>query len=281
MKIFETGWEGKDGIQFFMQGWEPTYGTPKAVLALIHGLGEHSGRYAHVAEALTGSGYALNGFDLRGHGKSGGARGHFPSLDTVMEDLRQFFQQVTRRQPEIPQFLYGHSLGGLLALTYTLRRGAALKGVIATGTALHTPLREQKAKVALANSLGSLLPGLTLSSGLDPNTISRDPEVVKKYTSDPLVHDRASLGLGRASLAAIDYCLAHAREFPDPLLLMHGMDDVLCYPSGSKEFARLAQKDGADVTLKIWEGLQHEIHNEPEQAEVFRTMIDWLDEHGK
>lgn len=281
MKIFEATWEGKDGIHFFMQGWEPTFDKPKAVLALIHGLGEHSGRYTHVANALTSSGYALIGFDLRGHGKSGGARGHFPSLDAVMEDVRQFFQQVTRQHPETPQFLYGHSLGGLLALTYTLRRGAALKGVIATGTALHTPLREQKMKVALSNLLGSFAPSLTISSGLDPDTISRDPEVVRKYTSDPLVHDRASLGLGKASLSAIDYCLAHAREFPDPLLLMHGTEDVLCYPSGSKDFARLAQKGGADVTLKLWEGLHHEIHNEPEQGEVFRAMIEWLDEHVK
>jgi len=281
MKTFEATWDGRDKTQFFMRGWEPDYGKPKAVLALIHGLGEHTGRYAHVGNALTGSGYSLIGFDLRGHGKSGGTRGHFPSLDTVLQDIRQFFQQITLHHPETPQCLYGHSLGGLLALTYVLQYGAELTGVIATAPGLHTPLREQKAKIALVKSLGTVLPGLTLPSGLDPATISRNPEVVKTYVHDPLVHDRVSLGFGRASLAAIDLCFARAGEFPDPLLLMHGTDDKLVYPSGSEEFARLARDGGADVTLKLWEGLRHEIHNEPEQTEVFRAMIDWLDAHVK
>jgi len=281
MKTIETTWKSRDGIAFFLRGWEPDGNKPRGAIALLHGLGEHTGRYTHVGNALTGSGYSLIGCDLRGHGKSGGARGHFPSLDVTLQDIRELFQQITRLHPETPQFLYGHSLGGLLGLTYALKYGAGLKGALVTGAALHTPLREQKAKIALVNSLGSILPGLTLSSGLDPNTISRDPEVVKKYINDPLVHDRASLGLGNASLTAIDFCLAHAGGFPIPLFLMHGSQDVLCYPGGSEEFARLALEGGADVTLKLWDGLHHEIHNEPEQTEVFRAMIDWLDEHVK
>jgi alpha-beta hydrolase superfamily lysophospholipase len=144
---------------------------------------------------------------------------------------------------------------------------------------LRSPLLEQKAKVAMANMLGSLLPSLTISTGLDPTTISRDPNVVKKYVDDPLVHDRTSLGLGKATLTAVDLCFTRAGEFPLPLLLMHGTEDVLCFPSGSQEFAERARAGGADVTLKLWEGLHHEIHNEPEQTEVFRTMIDWLDGH--
>ncbi|HUG35012.1 MAG TPA: lysophospholipase [Anaerolineales bacterium] len=279
MKTFETTWDGKDGTQFLMQGWEPDHGKPKAVIALIHGLGEHTGRYAHAGNALTGSGYALIGFDLRGHGKSGGARGHFPSLGVVLQDIRQFFQQVTRLHPETPQFMYGPSLGALLALAYGLQFSGGLKGVIATGASLRSPLQEQKAKIAMVNLLGSIVPGLTLPSGLDPNTISRDPEVVKKYIADPLVHDRASLGLGKAALDAIELCFARARGFPIPLLIMHGAADQLTYPSGSEDFAKLARAGGADVTLKLWDGLHHEIHNEPEQAEIFRTMIDWLDGH--
>lgn len=279
MKTFEATWDGKDGTQFLLQGWEPEFGKPKAALALIHGLGEHTGRYAHVGNALTGSGYALIGFDLRGHGKSGGARGHFASLDTVLQDIRQFLQQVTRLDPETPQFLYGHSIGALLALAYALQFRGGLKGVIATGASLRSPLEEQKAKIAMVNLLGSIVPGLTLPSGLDPNTISRDPEVVKKYIADPLVHDRASLGFGKAALNAIELCFTRAREFRLPLLIMHGAADTLTYPSGSEDIAKLAREGGADVTLKVWDGLHHEIHNEPEQTEVFRTMIDWLDRH--
>lgn len=279
MKTFESAWEGRDGTQFSMRGWEPESGAPKAAIAFIHGLGEHTGRYAHVGNALTGSGYALIGFDLRGHGKSGGARGHFPSLHAVMEDIRQFFQQLTRLHPETPQFLYGHSLGALLALAYVLHHNLTLRGVIATGAALRSPLETQKAKIALVKSLGSLLPGLIVPSGLDPNTISRDPEVVRKYIADPLIHDKASLGFGRTSLDAIELCFSEAGKFHHPLLIMHGTKDVLCYPSGSEDFAKLAREGGADVTLKLWDGLHHELHNEPEQTDVFRTMIDWLDRH--
>ncbi len=131
MKTFESKFQGNDGNSFFVQGWEPD-AQPKAVIALVHGLGEHTGRYAHVGKALTDAGYVLVGFDIRGHGKSGGARGHFSSLDVVMQDIRQFFQFVSQRYPNVPQFLYGHSLGGLLSLTYAVQNKGGLNGVIVT-----------------------------------------------------------------------------------------------------------------------------------------------------
>lgn len=278
MKTFESKFVASDNTTFYVQGWESD-APPKAIIALVHGIGEHTGRYAHVGKAMTDAGYALVGFDLRGHGKSGGARGHFPSLDAVMQDIRQFFQFLSGRYPIIPQFLYGHSLGGLLALTYALQNKAALKGVMVTGSALRSALQEQKAKLAMARILGSLAPAMIIPTGLDAKTISRDTSVVDKYTNDPLVHDKASLGLGKAALTAIDLCFARAREFAYPLLIMHGQADALTYPSGSEDFARLAGEKNKDVTLKLWDGLYHEVHNEPEQAEVFKVMIAWLDKH--
>ena len=278
MKTFEAKFEGNDGISFYVQGWEPD-SQPKAVVVLVHGLGEHTGRYIHVGKALTDAGYVLVGFDLRGHGKSGGARGHFPSLDVVTQDIRQFFQFVSQRYPNLPQFLYGHSLGGLLSLAYAVQNKAALKGVLVTGSALRSALQEQKAKIAMANILGTLMPAMTIPSGLDATTISRDKAVVDKYVHDPLVHDKTSLGLGKSALTAIDICFARARDFAYPLLIMHGKADKLTYASGSADFARLAGEKNKNVTLKIWDGLYHEIHNEPEQAEVFKVMIEWLDKH--
>ena len=109
MRTFESKWEGNGVITFFMQGWEPDT-APKALIALIHGLGEHTGHYVHVGRAMTDAGYAMVGFDLRGHGKSGGARGHFPSLNTVMQDIKEFLGFLAQRYPELPQFLYGISL---------------------------------------------------------------------------------------------------------------------------------------------------------------------------
>jgi alpha-beta hydrolase superfamily lysophospholipase len=278
MKTFESKFEGGDKTTFCVQGWEPDT-SPKAIIALVHGLGEHTGRYAHVGKALTDAGYALIGFDLRGHGKSGGARGHFPSLDAVMQDIRQFFQFLSGRYPGLPQFLYGHSLGGLLVLSYALQHGAGLKGVVSTGPGLSSALQEQKAKVAMVKILGSLVPAMIIKSDLEVAALSHDPGVVQAYQDDPLVHDRVSLGFGRAGLRAIGLCFAGAKRFSQPLLIMHGKADRITYPSGSEDFARLVSESNKDVTLKLWDNLYHEIHNESEQAEVFKVMIEWLDKH--
>jgi len=278
VKTFESKWKDKDGTEFFIQGWDPD-SKAKALIALVHGLGEHTSRYTHVGKALTDAGYALVGFDLRGHGKSGGPRGHTSSLDAYMQDIRQFFQLITTRYPVVPQFLYGHSLGGLLALAYAIQYGKGLRGVMVTGAALRSSLQEQKAKVVMVRLLGSLLSTMTVPSGLDPATISRDPDVVQAYINDPLVHYSTSLGFGKAALNAIDLCFARAKEFPVPLLMMHGKEDKLTYPSGTEDFAKLVRAAGGDVTLKLWDSLYHEVHNEPEKAEVFQFMIEWLDKH--
>ena len=127
MKTFEAGLVSRDGTALYVRGWEPEERKPRAVIGLVHGLGEHSGRFAHVGRAMTEAGYVLASFDLRGHGKSGGLRGHTPSLDAYMQDIRAFFQWLTARYPDLPQFLYGHSLGGLLALTYAIQHGAGRK----------------------------------------------------------------------------------------------------------------------------------------------------------
>jgi len=278
MKSFESNWTSADDITFYMQGWEPQV-KPKAVVCLVHGHGEHTGRYGHVGKALNEAGYALFGFDLRGHGQTGGPRGHFPSLEVVMQDINQFIEFQKQNQSNLPVFIYGHSVGGLLSLAYAIQHPDGLQGVIATGAFLRSPLWDQKAKVTLAKTLGLLFPRLTLPSGVDPSTISRDPRVVQKYVDDPLIHDRSSLGLAMTLLTAIDLCFTHAKELTPPLLLMHGTEDRLVYPSGSEEFAKLASENNKDVTLKLWDGLHHEIHNEPEQAEVFKFMIEWLDKH--
>lgn len=278
MKTFESGFESKDRLKFYVRGWEPD-GSPKAAVMLIHGLGEHMGRYAHVAEALTQAGYALVGFDLRGHGKSAGARGHFPSLDAVMQDLNEFLAFLRSRYPNgLPFFIYGHSLGGLLTLAFTLQAKPDVKGVVVSAPGLRTALQEQKAKIVLAKVLGSIVPAITLPSGLDPKALSHDQKVVDAYVNDPLVHDKASTGFGKAALSAIDFVFANAVKFPVPLLVMYGSEDKLSYPSGGQDFVKLIS---GDVTFKLWDGMYHEIHNEPGKAQVLKFIINWLDAHLK
>ena len=268
----EWTWMSKDGLEMFARSWAPE-GSPVAIICFVHGLGDHSGRFAHVGRAFTKAGFVLSGLDLRGHGKSGGQRGHFPSFGAIMDDIHQHIQQASERFPGLPVFLYGHSLGGLLVLNYATYHKHMLSGVLATGVALRSPVLEQKAKVALSKVMGGLLPTMTIPTGLDTNGLSRDPEVVRAYKEDPLVHGIATLSAARVGISAVDRAFAHAAEFSTPLLLMHGTADRLTYPHGSQEFAALAPEN---CTLKLWDGLYHEIHNEPEQNEVFAFMIDWM-----
>lgn len=273
MKHFESAWNTQDNLSLFVQGWEPEQ-EPKAVICLVHGLGEHSGRYTHVAETFTDAGYAVLSFDLRGHGKSGGQRGHTPSYEAFMQDIDLLFQEASQRYPGKPQFLYGHSLGGILVLNYALLRKPKVKGVIATSSGLRTSLQEQKMKVAFAKIAGTLLPTMSLVSGLDPAAVSRDPAVVEAYRQDPLVHNKITLGAAKCLSDSIQWAFAHAAEFPVPLLLVQGTADTIVFPSGSQEFAKLVK---GEVTLKMWEGLSHETHNEPEKAEVMAYNLGWMD----
>jgi alpha-beta hydrolase superfamily lysophospholipase len=272
MQTQEWMWKSFDGLDMFGRRWMPE-GDPRAVIVLVHGLGEHCGRYSHVGEMLAGEGYALLGFDLRGHGKSGGQRGHAASFEAFMKDIDSMFSQAADLFPGKRQFIYGHSLGGILTLNYVLRRRPPLAGAVVTSPGLRTALEAQKGKVALAKMLGALLPSSGLPSGLDAAAISRDPEVVRRYREDPLVHDKITFGMARALLEAINWAFDHAAEFSVPLLLMHGTADQIAYDRGSKEFAALVK---GNCTLKLWDGLTHETHNEPEKEQVFAYLREWL-----
>jgi alpha-beta hydrolase superfamily lysophospholipase len=265
-------------LSMYSKGWAPEKDS-KAIICLVHGHGEHIGRYEHVGAAFTDAGYALLGFDLRGHGKSGGQRGHAPSFDAFFKDIDSFLSEAVNRYPSAPRFIYGHSLGGLLTLSYSLTRKPDVRGLIVSSPGLRTALHEQKAKVMLAKVLGAFTPTVTLASGLNAEHISRDPQVVKAYINDPLVHDKMTLGFGRAALQVTSNIFEQVGRLSVPMLLAYCSGDKLTYPHGSEEFASLAPK--GLVTLKKFEGLYHEPHNEPEKAEVFKTYIAWLDEQVK
>ncbi len=272
MQHYEFGWQTDDGLQLYAQGWQPET-EPKGVVCLVHGLGEHSGRYPHLAALLSQAGYVLLTFDLRGHGKSQGKRGHAPGYEALLDDIAHLLEEAARRYPNRPRFLYGHSLGGNLVITYILRRRPQLAGVIATGTLFRPAFEPPAWKITLARIMYSLWPTLSLSHELDRQGLSRDPEVVRAYNDDPLVHDRVSARLAMDMLQSGLWSLERAAEFPLPLLLMHGSDDRVCSPQASREFAAQA---GDCCTLKIWDSFYHEIHNEPEQRRVFEHLMEWL-----
>ncbi len=269
----EFDWKAKDGLNIYAQAWEPE-SAPKAVICLVHGLGEHSGRYVHVAETLNQGGYAVMASDLRGHGKTGGKRGHSPTFEAFMDDMAVLLDEAARRYADLPCFLWGHSLGGVLVTNYVLRRKPELAGVVITSPGLRTSISNQKAKIQFAKLAGKILPEMSMPTGLEAKLISRDPAVVERYVNDPLVHGVATLAMAKYTIEAIPWAYAHASEWALPVLLMHGDADEVAYVSGSEDLAKQIKQD---CTLKIWPGLWHETHNEPEKEQVLAYVLGWLD----
>ena len=263
-----------DGASIFWQQWLPE-GDPVGVVCLVHGLGEHSGRYGYVAERMTDAGYAVYALDLRGHGNSGGTRGDL-RVDDAVSDIADLVAAAQSDNPDLPVFLYGHSLGGLLTMTYVVRRRPAVNGMVASAPALDSELREQKVKFTAANILGGIVPGVTIPTGLDAEGVSRDPEVVAAYLADPLVHDKGSLALAKQTFSAMDAMMA-TKRFPIPLLIIHGTADRLTVPSASRVFADNTE---GDITLVEYPGMYHEPHNEPEKAEVLDEVLAWIAPHA-
>ncbi len=262
-----------DGLHLFGRIWQPEQGV-KAVVSLVHGLGEHAGRYSHVAEALCCSGFALLAVDLRGHGKSAGRRGASPSTGALVDDIGRQLEEAARRFPGLPRFLYGHSLGGSLAIYSVLRSAPQISGVIATGPGFRLAFSPPGWKLTLGKILYQLWPNALLANGLDRQALSRDPRVVREYQADPLVHDRVSARLGLDSILLGEWLLDHADQWQKPLLIMHGEADGITSAKASRQFAERA---GDACTLKIWPGLYHELHHEPEKDQVLAAMIGWME----
>ena len=264
--------ESTDRLKLWGQGWEPEAAT-KAVVCLLHGLGEHSGRYDHVAEVFNRSGYAMMAFDLRGHGRSEGRRGHAPGYAMLMSDVEKLLNEAAARYPDLPCFLYGHSLGGNLAIHYVLKQRPALAGVIASAPLLRLAYNPSQWKSGILRGMRALRINLSIPSGLDDTALSQDLNVVRTYRNDPLTHDLISARLAMDMLRYGQWNLNHAAEFPLPLLLMHGETDRITSVAATVELSVKAERV---CTLKIWEGFEHELHNEPDNQQVFDYMLAWM-----
>jgi alpha-beta hydrolase superfamily lysophospholipase len=269
----EDTFEGLGGLRMFAQCWRPE-GPPRAVLAIVHGFGEHSDRYQNLVKHLVSRGYAVHGFDLRGHGRSPGQRGHVDSWADYREDLRAFLAHVAKREPGQPVFLLAHSLGTIIALDYVLRNPGGLNGVILSGIAVDPVGAATPLLVATARLLSRLWPRFPMNLKLDKTALSRIPEVVSAYIADPLVHGKASARFGAETLDAIEWVKAHATELQLPLLAVHGEMDRINSAAGARrifEAARHPQKQ-----LFLLPGGHHEPHNDREQEQVFQVIEEYL-----
>ncbi len=275
MRHAEFTWQNADDLTIFAQRWLPE-ADPVVVICLVHGQGEHSSRYGHVATAFTNAGYALFAFDHQGHGKSEGVRGDMASYEALLDDIAHLLSEATQQYPSLPYFLYGHSMGGNLVLNYALRRKPQLTGIIATSPWLRLTEQPSVVLVSIIRLMSKVWPSLTIPNGLDVGHISRDQAEVAAYQNDPLNHDRVSARQAIQVDDAGQWALEHAADFSLPLLIMHGSGDQITSCEASQQFT---QRVPGDCTFKQWAGLYHETHNDLEKVEVIETMVKWVRQH--
>jgi alpha-beta hydrolase superfamily lysophospholipase len=273
----ETTLTADDGTRLHVREWP--HAAPRGTVFLVHGLGEHTGRYAHVAKHLNDAGWRVVGHDHRGHGRSDGARGRIAAADSLQRDLAHVIDAM-RTPRGGPRLLLGHSLGGLIAARFVAEGLQAqpapwhrhVDALVLSSPALDPGM--SGAQKALLAVLGPLAPDLGVGNGLKPEWISRDPAVVAAYVADPLVHDRVSPRLVRFVVDGGEAVRALAPRWSVPTLLMWAGADRCVAPRGSAAFAAAAPQDR--VTAHAFAPLFHEIFNEPEQAEVFERLRVWL-----
>ena len=266
----------RDGLSLHLQHW-PAAGAARGSVLLVHGLGEHIGRYAHVASQLNAWGWQVFGYDQRGHGRSEGPRGGLGADDDLLHDLAAVIDAVRAVQPG-PLVLLGHSMGGLVAARFVAGSAGAqwarpVQALVLSSPALD-PGMSIPQKLLLA-SLGRLAPNLAVGNGLKPEWISHDAQVVRNYVADPLVHDRVTPRLARFIVDGGTAVAERAEAWSVPTLLLYAGSDRCVAPAGSAGFAAAAPQ--ALVAAHEFRPLYHEIFNEPEQADVFGVLHDWLD----
>lgn len=273
MALNTFSWKTAAGTNLYGQEWKPEKKV-KAVIVLVHGLGEHCNRYPHVAEFFNQQNIAVLSFDQMGHGKSDGPRGHELSFSATCDDIQHLLDTAKKEYPKLPVFLYGHSLGASLVIYMALTRKLDISGVIATGPAMRPAIPVTPIKLSMAKLFNNLLPTFSLDNGLFLPGLSRDEKVVEDYKNDPFVTRKVSARLGYEILSKGPWNLEHAAEFNLPLLLLQGTEDKLSDPSATAEFSTKVPKQF--ITYREWNGFYHELHNEPEKQEVLEYELAWI-----
>ena len=273
MKASTATLKTADGLDLYVRRWQAEGVPHQWTFVMVHGLGEHGGRYEHVAEWFTPLGVTVYAMDHRGHGRSGGQRGHARSLKALLDDIDTVVVHA-RAESGGPIVLIGHSFGGLLAIAYALRQPDHIDRVVFSAPLLVVKVKVPAWKRRLATVLPKLAPRLSLSNEVDPDVLSHDPANARAYRSDPLVHDRISAGLYGDTIARGDEFIARAPELRVPFLLLHGREDQVVDPMGSQRF--FARATAPERAFCLYPGFYHEIFNEIEQEKVFRDVESWL-----
>lgn len=270
--------QGVGGLNLYYQSWHPE-GQVRAVLAIVHGLGGHSGLFGNVVQYFVPKNYAVYGFDLRGNGRSQGQQGHINSWSEFREDLRTILQLIKTQEPGCPCFLLGHSLGAVIVFDYVLRsptEASALQGVIALSPALG-PVGVPPYKLTLGRLLSRVWPHFTLSTGIDLSAASSDPAVIATYAQDQLLHSRGSARLSTEYLNTVAWIQEHAADWRSPLLILHGGADQVALPEGGYLFFQRVTI--LDKERREYPGVYHEIQNDRNYQEMLTDLDNWLERH--
>jgi len=246
----------------------------KAVLVIAHGIGEHSGRYAQLADYFTKKNLAVWACDHRGHGKSEGKRGHVDNFDDYLADLGQMIRIAKDHYPGVRTFLLGLSLGALIAMFYAEKHPSGLDGLILSGPGFREKMKIPPAKAFIAKAFSRIMPTFTTGTGLDPNLLSHDKDVVKKYVEDPLVHKVATARWFTEYRRAQEETMRLANEFTLPCLIIQGGADGIIDPTVATELYKRIK--GPDKTLKVYDGFYHESLNEIGKGIVLADVDTWL-----
>lgn len=276
MNQTEGYFSGARGKKIYYQSWLPE-GEPKAVLMVVHGLAEHSGRYMNVVEHFVPKGYAVYGLDHIGHGKSEGPRVFLNRFDDFTITLKIFFDMIQAEQPGKPVFIVGHSMGGLISSYYLLDHQDELAGAVLSGAGVKVPSNVSATTVTMGKIFSTLLPKFGIL-GLDATMVSRDPAVVDAYVNDPLVYTgKTTARLAAEMLGAMQRVSNEAGKITLPVTIVHGGEDKLVDPEASE---MLYEKvSSTDKTIKIYEGYYHEVFNDPGYEIVLGDVEAWLEKH--
>lgn len=262
-----------DGFELYVRRFEDRTRAWLRTFLVVHGHGEHGGRYRQLAAWFSARGVRLYVVDLRGHGRSGGARGHTPSLRAMLGDL-DLVAERAHDESGAPITLVGHSAGGLIGIAYALDRPHRLEAAVISAPALRLRVRVPRWKRILARITPAVAPTLTMATGLDARGLSHDAAVVAAYRQDPLNHDRISTRFNAETFARGEELIARAAQLRVPVLLLQGGSDPIVDPEGTRRFYERAQP--ALRAMRVYPSLYHEIFNEPEHEQVFQDVEDWL-----
>lgn len=271
----EVTFEGSGGVRLFSQHWKPR--NPKAVLIIVHGLKDHSSRYSSLAEELTGHGYAIYASDLRGHGKSEGERAFVNSFDKYLQDLEIFHERVRRMESGRPVFLFGHSMGGAIAILFALTRKPDISGLLLSAPALKVPSNVSSLLVWFTKRIAGIAPKRPLFK-LDNSLFTRDSDFLAAMNSDPLIYNKPHPARTAAELLrAIDRIQKSMPNLTTPTVAMHGTDDKVTNPDGSRQLNEVAVSK--DKTLKLYEGHYHDLLHDLGNSTVSEDILQWLESH--